>query len=247
MKKPGKLTQLILAGGKNLETLEGKFSNTRRSLSLKVLKIIGHRIAVSNWSTGSKQVIWTAIATAFFSSARMGELLSPEEFSFDPTTTLQWGQVIFRRENGVLIHIRQPKTASKEGDFLDLFPFTDRTCCPVLALRKLHSLHNEWGMYDKTMPVFRFPSGKNLTLRCLNKVLKGLLSDICINGTDSITCHSMRMAIPTALNEASGSTATAETKEWGRWRSNAHTAYAKQHIRHKQQLFNKITSALTTL
>ncbi len=77
MKKPGKLTQLILAGGKNLETLEGKFSNTRRSLNLTVLKIIGHRIAVSNWSTGSKQVIWTAIATTFFSSARMGELLSP--------------------------------------------------------------------------------------------------------------------------------------------------------------------------
>ncbi len=211
------------------------------------MKIISHRIAVSNWSTGSKQVIWTAIATAFFSSARMGELLLPEEFSFDPTTTLQWGQVIFRRDNGVLIHIRQPKTASKEGDFLDLFPFINRTCCPVLALKKLHSLHNDWGMYDKTMPVFHFPSGKNLTLRCLNTVLKGLLSDICKNGTDSITCHSMRMAIPTALNEASSSTASADTKEWGRWRSNAHTAYAKQHIRHKQQLFNKITSALTTL
>jgi len=37
------------------------------------------------------------------------------------------------------------------------------------------------------------------------------------------------------------------TKEWGRWRSNAYLAYTKQHKKHKQQLFTKISSALTNL
>ncbi len=245
--KPGRLTQLILAGGRNLETFEGRFSTPRRSLNLTVQKIIGHRIAVSNWSSGSKQVVWTAITTAFFSSARMGELLSPKETNFDPTASLLWGQVFFQRDGRVLIHIRQPKISSKEGDFLDLFPFADKVCCPVLTLKKLYEMHKNSGLFYIGMPVFCFPSGKNLTLKCLNAVLKGLLGDIYKEGTDSITCHSLRMAIPTALNEAPSSTSNTDTKEWGRWKSNAHLAYAKLHKKHKLQLFGKITNALTNL
>jgi hypothetical protein len=245
--KPSKLTQLILAGGKNLEMLEGRFPTTRRSLNLTVLKIIGHRIAVSKWSPGSKQVVWTAVTTAFFTSARMGELLSPTESNFDPTTTLLWGQVFFRKDGGVLIHVRQPKIATKEGDFLDIFPFTDKTCCPVLALKKLSEMQTNCGLFDRGLPVFRFPSGRNLTLKCLNSVLKSLLGDIYKEGTDIITCHSLRMAIPTALNGAPNSTTATDTKEWGRWRSNAYLAYTKQHKKHKQQLFTKISSALTNL
>jgi hypothetical protein len=240
--KPSKLTQLILAGGKNLETLEGKFSSTRRSL-----KIIGHRIAVSNWSPGSKQVVWTAVTTAFFASARMGELLSPTETNFGPTTSLLCGQVFFRRDGGVLIHVRQPKGSTKEGDFLNLFPFTDKACCPVLTMKKLCEMYKDSGLYDRGLPVFRFPSGKNLTLKCLNAVLKGLLGDIYKEGTDNITCHSLRMAIPTALNETPSSTSVTDKKEWGRWKSNAYLAYAKQHKKHKLQLFRKITCALTNL
>jgi hypothetical protein len=71
----------------------------------------------------------------------MGELLSPTESNFDPTTSLLWGQVFFRRDGGVLIHVRQPKIGTKEGDFLDIFPFTDKTCCPVLTLVKLREMH----------------------------------------------------------------------------------------------------------
>jgi hypothetical protein len=55
----------------------------------------------------------------------------------------------------------------------------------------------------------------------------------------------MRSAIPTALHEASHSTAQTDTKEWGRWKSNTHTVYAKHQKKHKQQLFNRVTNALT--
>ncbi len=92
-----------------------------------MLKILGHRLATSNWSPGSKQVVWTAAATAFFTSARMGELLSPDDFSYNPNSTLLWEQVDFRRDGGILLHIRAPKISKKEGDFLDLFPFQDKT------------------------------------------------------------------------------------------------------------------------
>ncbi len=121
--KPGKLTSLILAGGRNLEKIGSKKFSTRRSMNLTVLKIFGHRVANSDWSPGSKQVVWAAVTTAFFTSARMGELLSPEESNFDPNSTLLWGQVLFRKEGRITLHIRLPKIASKEGDFLDLYPY----------------------------------------------------------------------------------------------------------------------------
>jgi hypothetical protein len=103
--KPGALTRLILAGGRNLEFTGRSLPSTRRSMNLTVLKIFGHRVATQNWDQGTKQVIWTAVTTAFFTSARMGELLPPEDYSFDPTATLLWGQVRFREDGGILLHI----------------------------------------------------------------------------------------------------------------------------------------------
>ncbi len=91
--KPGKLTHHILAGGRNLEVASNNQLSTRRTMSLTVLKILGHRLATSKWSAGSKQVVWSAATTAFFTSARMGELLSPDDSFFDPTTTLLWEQL----------------------------------------------------------------------------------------------------------------------------------------------------------
>jgi hypothetical protein len=245
--KPGELTRLILAGGWNREFTSNRFPTVRRSMNLTVLKITGHRIATSNWSKGTKQVIWAAITTAFFTSARMGELLSPEDHAFDPTTTLQWSRVLFRGDGSILLHIRVPKIPSKEGDFLDLFPFDDKTCCPVLALKRLFLMQNEIGILSKAMPVYRFPSGRNLTLRNLNVILRELLGDIYKKGTDSITCHSLRAAIPTALHESMHNTEHTDTKEWGRWKSNAHRAYTKLQTKHKQHLFGRVTEALTKL
>jgi hypothetical protein len=46
--KPGKLTHHILARGKNLETFDNSKHSTRRSINLTVLKILGHRLAVSS-------------------------------------------------------------------------------------------------------------------------------------------------------------------------------------------------------
>ncbi len=243
--KPGKMTRHILAGGKNLEVAAQIQQSTRRTMSLTVLKILGRRLATSNWSAGSKQVVWSAATTAFFTSARMGELLSQNESFFDPATTLLWEQVDFRRDGGILLHIRSPKVSKKEGDFLDLFPFQDRTCCPVKALKRLLLLQKNQGCLKLSLPVFRFPSGRNLTQKCMNAVLKTLLGDIYRQGTDSITCHSIRSAIPTALQEAPDTATATDIKEWGRWKSTSSEAYTKLHRKHKKALFNTVTVALT--
>jgi hypothetical protein len=245
--KPGRLTPLILAGGSNMEKLSNKSFSTRRSMNLTVLKIFGHRVAISDWSPGSKQVVWAAVTTAFFTSAKMGELFSPDESSFDPNSTLLWDQVLFRKEGRITLHIGLIKIASKEGDFLDLYPFTEKNCCLVLALQRLFLMQHEAGILKTALPVFRFPSGRALTLRSLKGILKTMLGDIYKSGADSISCHSLRSAIPTALNEAPHIASAADTNEWDRWKLDSHKAYTKQHSKHKKFLFEKITRALSTL
>jgi hypothetical protein len=175
----------------------------------------------------------------------MGELLPPDDFSYDPNSTLLWEQVDFRRDGGILLHVRLPKVSKKEGEFLDLFPFHDKTCCPVMALKKLLLMQNKQGSLKLNLPVFRFPSGRNLTQKCLNAVLKTMLGDIYKQGIDSITCHSLRSAIPTALHEAPSTATASDIKEWGRWSSSASEAYTKLHRKHKKALFDKVKNALT--
>jgi hypothetical protein len=46
------------------------------------------------------------------------------------------------------------------------------------------------------LPVFRFGTGKNLTMSQFNSTLSSLLSDICQPGISTITCHSFRAGIP---------------------------------------------------
>jgi hypothetical protein len=116
-----------------------------------------------------------------------------------------------------------------------------------MALKRLFLMQNEMGILSKNMPVYRFPSGKNLTLKKLNMVLREMLGDIFKEGTDSITCHSLRTAIPTALHKTMQSTALTDTKDWGRWKSDAHKSYTKHHKRHRQNLFNRVTDALTEM
>jgi hypothetical protein len=97
----------------------------------------------------------------------MGELLSPDDFSYFPNSTLLWEQVDFRRDGGILLHVRSPKVSKKEGEFLDLFPFHDKTCCPVMVLKKLLLMQNNQGCLKLNLLVFRFISGRNLTQKCL--------------------------------------------------------------------------------
>jgi hypothetical protein len=129
-------------------------------MSLPLLKILGHEIANSEWEDNSKDVIWTAAVLAFFGSLRFEEMLGTGEWKYNPYETLLWSDIkIF--ENSALLHIKVTKNCSKEGEFVDIFPFTGHGCCPLAALINLKKSRRggEW----EHKPVFAFKSGKLLT------------------------------------------------------------------------------------
>ena len=236
------LVNAILKGAGNLiMSSPTPQPNTRRVMSLPLLKHLGHRLRQSGWSKITQQTVWTAAVLAFFGSTRMGEILVQAENWFDPSATLTWKCVKFRPDsNSFLIHIRLPKSGTPEGEFIDLFPFPASGCCPVAALRKQFTRQQECGRGKPEDPVFIYPSGKFLTPAGFNSTLRTLLADICDFQRDSISGHSFRAAVPSALSRFPDLMSSDDVKGWGRWSSECYQRYTRLKIEQKQQIFQKI-------
>jgi hypothetical protein len=241
-----KTTTAILRGASNLlMCAPTPPRSTRRVMSLPLLKLLGHNLASTDWHPGTKQTIWAACLVGFFGTARMGELLASHETLLDPTATLTWRCVQYRPDNSYLIHIRLPKISTLEGDFIDIFPFPDQRWCPVAALKLLQQMQQAAGAGQPQQAVFTYPTGRHLTREGLNGVLRTLLGDVCDFKTDTISCHSFRAAIPSALAAQPDQMSAEEIKLWGRWRSEAYQSYTRLKTGQKKILYGKILNVLT--
>ena len=236
------MVEAILRGAENLSMAAPvPPRNTRRVMTLPLLRHLGHRLKKSGWCKTTQQTIWTAATVAFFGSTRMGEILAQAEHCFDESSTLTWACVKYRQEsNSFLLHIRLPKTGSKEGEFIDLFPYPASGCCPVAALRKHFTMQQECGRGSPQHPVFIYPSGKNLTPSGFNSSLRILLADICDFQRDTISGHSFRAAVPSALSRFSDLMSSDDVKGWGRWSSECYQRYTRLKTEQKAQIFKKI-------
>jgi len=184
---------------------------------------------------------------AFFTSARLGELLACREHSHDPTSDLTWDDVHFHDDSLVLIRLKAPKSGDPAGEFLDVFKFPGYNCCPVKCLSALYYKQKEAGLPLGATPVFRFRSGKNLTESNLNSILSKLLSHICVPGQDLISCHSFRSGVPTTLSTFPELADSEDIKGWGRWNSECYKRYTRLRLDQKEKIFSKIATALRSM
>ena len=238
------LVSTILKGATNLlMAAPVPWTNKRRVVTLPMLKHIGHKLATSGWSDTTQQCIWSTCLTAFFGSARMGELLAESESAFDPLSTLTWAHVQFRKDDSILLFLRMPKSGAKEGEYIDIFPF-EGPCCPVRALERHYALQKSLGFGRPTDPVFTLPSGKYLTSAKLNNILRGLLSDIIDYKKDTVSCHSFRAGIPSTLSRFPELASSEDIKSWGRWSSSCYETYSRLRLDQKRKIFKKISKAL---
>ncbi len=194
------LVKRVLRGAENLVFYQSLASNTRKVMSLPLLKLLGHEISRSEWSSDSKQVFWTACVTAFFGSFQFGELLSPTEWGYNQHETLLWSDIYLSKDSA-LIHVKISKNRNAGGGYIDLFPFPGHNCCPVKCLLLLKKMYVERNVAINVtnMPVFAFSSGKLLTVRKLNEVLELLFRPHLGSQAAHIQSHSFRAAIPAAM------------------------------------------------
>jgi len=241
------ILNLLLKGALHANFSNPLLSPTRKVVTFPMLLLLSHKIAFASWPPLSRQVIYAAATTAFFASTRLIEILASAETAHAPDSDLTWKDVMFDPSGSILIRIKQPKSGHREGEYVDLFPFPGYNCCPVKALQALKRKQIAEGVYDLNMPVFRFASGLNLTRPHFNKILAGLLSDVCIPGIDSVSCHSFRAGIPSTLSLFPDLASSDMIKGWGRWESNCYTRYTRLQLPQRERIFGYIANALTTV
>jgi hypothetical protein len=229
------LAKTIIKGAKNIASYKATPKKPKFIMTLSCLKILGHEIASTDWTTIRKAVCWTACTLAFFGSFRIAEILCPTDNAYS-ADTLVWSDVFFNDNLSVTITIRHPKSNRSGGERVDVFKFAGHNCCPVKALNTLRELR-------KAMPhepVFAFSEKEFLSKKHFNNIVAGLLGkhipDCRILG------HSFRAGIPSALSAVPDLVTPEEIQAWGRWASNSYKAYTRLSHLARQQVFEKYRS-----
>ena len=239
-----KCLKLALKGAETLQQANNAPKPVKLAINVHMLHILGHRISTLNWSRHSKQILWTACTISFYTSCRMGELLCEQERNFESKTVLTWENVKPEDNNEWQIYIPFVKTKGFGGKILEIYPIPENSTCPASALKKLWELSEETRLRDPKTPVFKFSSGKCLTCRKMNLILKELLGDF-EDEFHKITGHSFRAGIPTALANYPQKSKIADILEWGGWEGKeSYKAYTKQNRDKKRAIFNRVLNCL---
>lgn len=236
-----KIVKIQLKGIENLEIYKTEVKATRKVMTLPLLKLIGHKIANSSWNTDSKQVCWTACCIAFFGCFRIGEIFAKTEYGYCPEDTLLWSDVKVINSDHILIHIKNPKSRAKEGEFVDIFPFKGHGTCPVKSLLKLKEMKKG---APQNSPVFCFNEGHCLTQRTFNRILSNILEEFLGSASKEISGHSFRAAIPSILAKNPDVSTRSDIMGWGRWNSTSYQSYTRLVLEQKRIIFSKITSLI---
>ena len=236
-----------LRGAKNLNFYSVPSMTTKKAMTLSLLNILGHEIALSKWSDHSESVIWTAMCTGFFGSFRMGELLPKNKFTFNKFETLLWTDIKFFADNSVQIHNKIPKTRKEKGEYISLFEFNGHNCCPVTALKTLKKFHDSQILAEKSdcSPVFAFANNSFLTCSMLNTLIFNYLQPHMQSEASFYSCKSFRPALPSALAALPAKGNRKFIKKWGRWDSDAFEKYIRLDHLAKKRIFNKFAVALS--
>ena len=229
--------KLLVRGKENLESYEQIFKETRKVMTLPLLKLLGHELARSGWGLNSVLTVWCAAVVGFFGSFRMGEILPFE--SGNRSDFLLWEDVKFLGKDHILIHVKHPKSRAAQGEFVDLFVVKGHNVCPVKALRILKESLTCW---DPKLPVFRFENGVFLTKKKFNGVIQNLLSVHIGSKAGQISCHSFRAAIPSALARFPNIANDWDIKGWARWEGKDYKRYTRLKTEQKKLTFNKAMS-----
>jgi hypothetical protein len=241
-KKNSKAVKIVLKGAENLQSLRGTVPVKADPFTFSVLKKFRKALKAKKWRKTSKIAVWGACCLGYFGAFRAGELLSKKETVFDKFSDLLWKDVTFF-ENGAEIKLKAPKISVPGGELVDVFSFPDSKFCPVHALKRLKTWQQKAGIWDPELPVFRFGSGKNLTVFRLSRIIKSLLRKTNLR-YKNLSARSLRSGLPSDMEGRPDIMQDEHIKNWGRWRSSSYQTYMKNDRVQRRWIFEKICTAL---
>ena len=196
----------------------------RRAMTVDHLKLLGHALAMSDWSNYTKSLVWAGSMVAFWSSARIGELMGPLASAFDPKSTLL-GSDVWVGDDMVKLWVRSPKISSPTGDVLEVFKVPNLSIDTVTAVKYFIHLRSRAHQNEQNLPFFIEEDGKFFTKQKFNRMLHTLLDPFIKDERDSLSGHSFRGGLATLMKAAGF--AKSDIQAWGRWNSEAYMRYCK--------------------
>jgi len=226
------LLRMVLEGRRNLDAID-KTSTTKQERQ-PVTKDIMHllKAKLSSWQTQpvDKLTAWAVCTLLFHGACRGGELLCKSERTFDPAVDMLRKDVSLRiggagtvgnsQDKSVQLKLKMPKEAKdRRAVIVDIYE-SGSVICPIRAVEKWLRATAGAEMND---PAFVWSSGKPVTAKALNKLIKDMLdSDLPGHG---ITLHSFRTGAASMMAELGY--ADDDIKAIGRWSSRAFENYIK--------------------
>jgi hypothetical protein len=98
--------------------------------------------------------------------------------------------------------------------------------------------------FDEDKPVFMFRNNKLLSQKLFNVLIRKLLEPIFGKLAHSLSGHSFRAGIASALASDPDAVLDRDIKCWGRWSSDSYQLYTRLKLQQKRALFEKIKAVL---
>lgn len=221
----------IMQGACNLDAMQKRLGNkpTRLPVTPAVLKLIKAELKASPLPKQDKLLYWTICTIAFMGAFRIHELLSRVEGSYDPSFTLLGRDVnmktikVNKKEMRTLTILLKSEKSDRVGKstIVDVYE-SGGMFCPVRAFEKWKSATT---VFASNLPAFRLDSGKPLTGRKFNTMLKQMLGKHLHYERGRISSHSFRSGMASLMGKL-GYTEQ-EIQAIGRWSSQAYQTYLK--------------------
>lgn len=221
------LVNQLLAGKKNLDFGTINSKPVRVPVTPTILRLLKLAISKDDITRHDARLFWLLCTLSFHGSFRMGELLSKSPNNFEPKFTFLNSDICTSSTNVdgkpvkfLVISLKSTKTSLTSETLLDVFP-TNNDLCPLRAFFKWEN----YGTANPVMPVFRKSSGKLITQREFNCLLKKWLGDCLDFSKTSVSGHSFRAGIPSILSSLGFP--DEDLMAVGRWSSRAFLCYTK--------------------
>ena len=229
---------------RGIERSEQKLCHTPTDpLIFEILVELRKILKEKKWKKQSKKVVWACICLGYFGSFRAIELLTKHSNSFDPSSNCTWADLTISAKH-MSINIKNPKTKGGKTEKIELFSFPNKHFCPIKAILALEKSSRKSGCFNENLPIFRFLSGKFLTVSALSDILKKLLGKSKFKNR-KISAKSLRSGVPTDLENHPELFDDMHIKIWGRWKSNAYQRYMKDDKYQREWIFQKMCQILT--
>jgi hypothetical protein len=236
------LEKILLRGIENIENNFQKPEKPVIPVSLEILENIRKGLNMAVVSSCSKKSLWALSLTAFWGLIRLGEILPSVAKKFDKTTTLLWKDVELSSDK-VILHIKSPKTRSKQSKTVVLYKLSESLFCPVFHLSKLKNEQIKRNLWKETLPVFLRSSGKSLTKISFIEGINAALQ-ICGIKNCKLQGKSFRSGIPSLIGVYGNNSAEKSLKILGRWKGQSYRCYVRNPVPEDKDIFEKVSKNL---